>query len=97
MSVVGTWDVSIKSPFGEQVVRLEFSDESTGVARYGTESIGLQGVTTVGNNTTWSVSLTQPIAVKLSCSVAVDGDAMSGTASAGFFGKFPLTGDRVSA
>lgn len=96
MSVVGTWDVSIKSPFGEQVVRLEFSDESTGIARYGTESIGLQGVTTMGNNTTWSVSLTQPMAINLNCSVTIDGDAMSGTASAGFFGKFPLSGNRVS-
>jgi hypothetical protein len=97
MSVVGIWDVSIKSPFGEQVVRLEFSDESTGFARYGTESIGLQGVATVGDHTTWTVSLTQPMAIKLSCSVTVDGDAMSGTASAGFFGKFPLAGNRVSA
>jgi hypothetical protein len=94
MSVVGQWEVSIKSPFGEQVVVLEFVDEHSGVARYGTESIELRNVATVGDQTTWSVALSQPVSVKLSCSVTVDGDAMSGTASAGFFGKFPLTGQR---
>lgn len=97
MSVVGTWDVAIQTPFGEQVVMLEFSDESTGVARYGTESVGLSSVTSSNHNASWIVSLTQPMRVKLSCAVTIDGDAMSGTASAGLFGKFGLSGHRSAA
>jgi hypothetical protein len=34
--------------------------------------------------------------VTLKCAVTVDGDTMAGTASAGFFGKFALTGQRTS-
>jgi hypothetical protein len=94
MSVVGEWDVTIKTPFGEQVVTLEFTDERSGIARYGTESIALRDVSTVGERTTWSVSLTQPISVTLKCSVTVENNAMSGTANAGFFGKFPIAGQR---
>jgi hypothetical protein len=97
MSVIGEWDVSITSPFGEQAVVLEFTDPSSGVARYGTESFELSNVSTVGDNTSWSVTLTSPISVTLKCTVSVEGDAMSGTASAGFFGKFPLAGRRRSA
>jgi hypothetical protein len=96
VSVVGTWDVAIQTPFGEQVVSLQFSDERTGVARYGTESIGLSGVTTSNDHAAWSVALTQPIRVTLGCTVTVDGDTMSGTATAGFFGRFVLRGRRTS-
>jgi hypothetical protein len=96
MSVVGRWNVTIQTPFGEQVVALEFSDEHTGVARYGAETIGLQGVTTSGDNASWTVALVQPVKVTLKCSVETDGNSMSGTASAGFFGKFALRGVRTA-
>jgi hypothetical protein len=97
MSVVGTWEVAVKTPFGEQVVRLEFSDETTGVASQGSQSLGLQDVSSSGDEASWTVTLTQPVSVKVNCSVTIDGDAMSGTASAGFFGKFPLAGRRIPA
>ena len=95
MSVVGNWDVTIQTPFGEQVVSLEFSDERAGVARYGSESIGLGDVSASGDHATWSVALVQPVRVTLKCSVDITGDTMSGTASAGFFGKFALNGART--
>ncbi len=97
MSIVGNWSVTIQTPIGEQVISLEFSDESTGVARHGQESIGLRDVTTSGDHATWSVALVQPVRVTANCSVDIDGDTMSGTASAGFFGKFALRGSRTSA
>jgi hypothetical protein len=95
VSVVGKWDVSITTPFGEQVVRLEFGDEHSGIARYGTESIELLGGSTAGDDASWGVILTQPVSVRLKCSVTIDGDAMRGTANAGFFGKFAVAGVRV--
>lgn len=97
VSVTGLWSVAIQTPFGEQVVDLEFSDERTGTARYGTESIGLRDVTTAGDNASWTVALLEPVAVTLRCAVTVSGDTMSGTASAGFFGKFGLSGHRTAA
>ena len=97
MSVTGQWSVAIQTPFGEQVVDLEFSDERTGTARYGTETIGLRDVTSSGDDTSWTVALVQPVKVTLRCAVSIAGDTMSGTASAGFFGKFGLSGHRTAA
>jgi hypothetical protein len=94
MSIVGSWDVTVNTPFGAQIVSLDFVDESTGVARYGSDSVPLQNVQASGNSATCSVKLTEPMAVTLKCAVTVDGDTLSGTASAGFFGKFALTGRR---
>jgi len=96
LSILGTWDVSVNTPFGAQAVALEFTDETTGVARYGADPVPLQNLSASGDSATCSVKLTQPMAVTLRCAVTVDGDTMSGTASAGFFGKFALTGRRTS-
>jgi hypothetical protein len=94
LAVIGTWDVTVNTPMGSQVVTLEFADDHTGVARYGADSVPLQGVTVSGNSATCVVKVTQPLSVTLKCEVTVDGDALKGTASAGFFGKFALTGQR---
>ena len=64
---------------------------------FGAESVGLRDVTTAGDHATWSVAILQPVKVTLKCSVEVAGDTMSGSASAGFFGKFALSGGRVTA
>ena len=95
-SIVGTWDVTINTPMGAQIVSLDFADEHSGVARYGSDSVALQDVTVSGNTATCTVSVTQPMSVTLKCAVQVVGDALTGTASAGFFGKFALTGNRTS-
>ena len=95
--IVGIWDVTISTPMGAQVVSLDFADEHSGVARHGTDSVPLQDVTVSGGSATCTVRVTEPMALTLKCAVTVDGDTLSGTASAGFFGKFALTGRRTSA
>lgn len=95
-SIVGTWDVTINTPMGAQVISLEFPDEHSGVAHYGNDSVPLGQVAVSGNTATCRVSVTQPLSVTLKCTVEVDGDELKGTASAGFFGKFALTGHRTS-
>jgi hypothetical protein len=95
-SIIGTWDVTINTPMGAQAVSLEFEDEHAGVARYGADSVPLQDVVVSGKSATCSVRVTQPMALTLKCAVTVDGDELTGTASAGFFGKFALTGRRTS-
>jgi hypothetical protein len=88
MSILGAWDITITTPFGAQVVNLEFTDEDTGVA--------LHNVAISGSRATCSVAITEPMSVTLKCSVEIDEDALTGTASAGFFGRFALTGVRTS-
>lgn len=96
-TIIGTWDVTINTPMGAQIVTLQFTDEHTGVAQYGTDSVRLQNVNVSGNSASCSVTVTQPMTVTLKCAVTVDGDTLNGTASAGFFGKFALTGRRTSS
>ena len=96
MSIVGTWNVSIATPMGAQAITLEFSDEHSGVARRGADSVPLQDVSVAGDAATFSVALTQPVRVTGKCAIEVDGDAITGTARAGFFGTFALTGNRAS-
>lgn len=96
-SIVGTWAVTINTPMGAQVVSLEFADQRTGVARYGSDTVPLQNVSVVGTSATCTVKVTQPMPVTLKCAVTVDGDAMTGTASAGLFGTFALSGRRTPA
>jgi hypothetical protein len=95
VSAVGTWDVTVETPFGAQVISLDFPDERTGTAHYGADSMPLERVVISGDTVTCAVTLTQPITVSLKCSLEVDGDTLAGTASAGFFGKFRLTGSRT--
>lgn len=97
MSIIGTWDVTVNTPLGTQVIVLEFVDEHTGIARHGTDSVPLQEVAVSGNTATCTARLTQPMSVTLTCAVTLDGDALTGTASAGFFGTFALSGRRTSA
>ena len=94
--IVGTWEVTITTPMGAQVVSLQLTDAQTGWARFGADSVPLQDVTVSVGSARFSAKLTQPMALTLMCAVTVDGDTMGGTASAGFFGKFALTGRRTS-
>ena len=96
MSIVGSWDVTINTPFGAEVVMLDFNDEHSGLARYGGDSVALENVSVSGDALTCSVKLTAPLAVTLKCAVTVNDDALSGTASAGLLGKFTVTGRRSS-
>jgi hypothetical protein len=94
-AVLGRWEVTIDTPMGAQVISLDFADEHTATARYGSDSVPLQNVSVTGNSATCSVKVTQPISITLKCAITVDGDSMTGTASAGFFGKFALSGRRT--
>lgn len=96
MSILGTWDVTVETPFGSQQIALQFSDEHSGTASYGATSLSLENVVATDDRATCGVTLTQPMSVKLRCTVESNGDALTGTASAGFFGKFRLSGSRAA-
>jgi hypothetical protein len=96
MSIAGTWDVTINTPMGAQAITLEFVDEQSGVARRGSDSVELQDVSVSGDTVTCSVALIQPIRITAQCTLQIDGDSLTGTARAGFFGTFALTGKRTS-
>ena len=48
-----------------------------------------------GDTLAWKMHLKVPMPMVLDCSATVEGDAITGSAGAGAFGSFPLSGTRV--
>ncbi len=96
MNIVGTWDITVASPFGAQTVTLDFVSEQCGTARFPGGQVDLANLRIAGNSVSCDVAVTTPMRGTLKCAVTIDGDELAGTASAGFFGKFPVTGHRTA-
>ncbi|WNO54682.1 hypothetical protein [Stakelama saccharophila] len=95
--VDGTWDTVTKSPMGDQKATLTVvrsGDTFTGSYSGAMGSTDISEGRVDGNRLTWKVSITVPMPMTLDCEATVEGDAMSGTVTAGAFGSFPLTGTR---
>ncbi|MEU5322194.1 hypothetical protein AB0G67_36400 [Streptomyces sp. NPDC021056] len=100
LSVNGSWDITMKTPMGTQVLQLEL--RSDGQALTGTQSsmgetTEIQDGTVNGDEATWKVDATKPVAVKVTFTAKFDGDEISGHAKAGFFPKTPFSGRRAAA
>jgi hypothetical protein len=97
-NVDGSWDTLVKSPMGDQKATLTIA--SSGGSFTGSYS-GAMGTTEIkdgtvdGDRLTWKLDITVPMPMTLDAEATVDGDAMTGTVTAGAFGAFPLTGTRV--
>ena len=48
-----------------------------------------------GRQLTWTLSLTKPMAIKLSFDATVEGDKITGNVKLGMFGNAALTGKRI--
>ncbi|APR52373.1 hypothetical protein CA223_12585 [Sphingomonas koreensis] len=96
-NVDGTWDTVTHSPMGDQKATLAVV--SAGDTFTGTYS-GALGTTPVsgkvdGDKLTWTVDITVPMPMTLSIEATVNGDALTGTVTAGAFGSFPMEGVRA--
>lgn len=97
-NVDGSWNTVAKTPMGDQQATLNVvsnGDSFTGnySGAMGTSEIKDGKVN--GDALTWSLDITVPMPMTLTCEATVDGDAINGTVTAGAFGAFPLSGTRV--
>ena len=98
MAADGTWNLTMDTPMGERKATL--TAKADGGALTGTQSADgneaeiFEG-TASGDSVAWKVSITSPMPLTLEFSGTVDGDKMSGTMSAGFYGSWPFTGTRA--
>lgn len=97
MAVDGTYDVTVKSPLGDQNSTLNV--KSDGASFTGTNS-GAMGSNDIsgavdGDTLTWKQEMTVPMPMTLDMTATVDGDTITGTVGAGAFGSFPMTGTRT--
>jgi hypothetical protein len=98
MSADGKWSITVNSPMGAQksdVLVKTAGDAFTGTV---TSPQGTQEISgkVDGDTLTWSLSITTPMPLTLEFTAKVAGDDMTGTAKAGAFGSFPLTGKRAA-
>lgn len=95
--VDGAWNCSIESPMGAQEFVLTVVSNGgtfTGKAEGGMGAMDIEGEVE-GDMLIWSMRVSKPMPVTLSCKATVSGDAIEGKVSAGIFGSFPVTGTRA--
>lgn len=96
--VDGRWDCMVKAPMGEQSFVLTVQsagDVFTGRAEGAIGSMEVEG-SILGATISWAMRVPKPMPLTLNCEATIDGDSMSGTVGAGFFGSFPITGTRLA-
>lgn len=97
MSLLGDWDVTIKTPIGTLAVSYAFAQSDDGVvgtATYKGDTVALQGISVDGNRATWRQSVTKPMRLNLAFDVTVDGDTLAGSSRAGRLPRSAVTGKR---
>ncbi len=97
MAVDGTYDVTVKSPLGDQVSTLTVKSDGNSFTGTNSGAMGSNDIsgTVDGDTLTWKQEMTVPMPMTLDMTATVDGDAITGTVGAGAFGSFPMTGTRT--
>ena len=98
MSVTGTWNLTLKSPLGDQAARLdlhELDGSMQGTLTGKGDPAALQGLNVDGGNLAFSADADTPVGrLNLAFTGAVTGDTLAGTYSTPF-GAFDFSGSRV--
>ncbi len=98
MSITGTWNLTLKSPLGDQAAQLDLHDHDGSVQGTLTgkgDPAALQGLTVDGANLAFSADADTPVGrMNLAFTGAVTDDTLAGTYSTPF-GAFEFSGSRV--
>lgn len=98
MGVAGTYDVSVKTPMGEQKGTLTVIPDGDGFSGELASPMGqaaITGGTIAGDTLRWKMQISVPMSLALDCEATVSGDVISGRVKAGVFGSMPLEGTRA--
>jgi hypothetical protein len=97
MTILGTWDVTIKTPIGTLAVEYVFTSDGDGVSGSATlkgDTVPLTGIAIDGDRVTWRQSISRPMRLNLEFDVAVDGDRLAGQSRAGRLPRSAVAGVR---
>lgn len=99
--IVGTWDVTLKTPIGSIEAVYTFTDDGRGLAGTAAtrgEEVPLREIDVQheggGERVTWRQSITKPIRLNLDFEVLVEGAELSGHSRAGRLPRSAVTGVR---
>ena len=97
-NITGAWDIVTASPIGKQKLTLDFvvtGSAVSGTATNDNEHVGLKDGELVGDTATFIVNLKKPLPLAIAYTLRFDGDAVAGTAKAGFFPVSAVVGTRA--
>ncbi|MEE9311746.1 MAG: hypothetical protein V3V10_04965 [Planctomycetota bacterium] len=98
MAVDGKWNVTIKTPMGEQTGVLTLKEEGGALSGGMTGSSGeapVENGKADGDNVSWHSKVTSPMPLTLEFEGKIEGDAISGTVKLGAFGSSTFSGTAV--
>jgi hypothetical protein len=98
-TILGSWDVAIKTPIGTLAVEYRFTEGEDGLAGVATlrgDTVPLDDIVVDGPRVTWRQSITKPMRLNLDFDVAVNGDRLSGHSKAGRLPRSAVSGLRRS-
>ena len=98
MGADGTWNMTMKTPMGEQAGTLTLSTDGgtlTGTMGGPQGTMDLENGTVDGDNLAWTVNMTSPMPITIEATATVDGDTISGEAKLGAFGTGTFSGPRT--
>jgi cytochrome P450 len=93
-----TWKIILNSPVGPQEMTAQIlrnGNTFTGRIESPMGSEEMSNGVINGTTLTWTMAVKKPMSIKLTFTVEIDGDKMSGKAKLGVFGTATLTGERV--
>lgn len=96
--VDGKWNCSVDSPMGEQDFVLTVVSNGATFSGSAEGNIGSREIpegVVDGNDLSWTMQVSKPMPVTLTCKATVEGDTLSGKVKAGIFGSFPIKGSRA--
>jgi hypothetical protein len=97
-NVDGSWNTVAKTPMGDQQATLNVQSSGDGFTGTYSGALGsteIKDGTVDGDKLSWSLDITVPMPMTLTCEATVEGDSINGTVTAGAFGSFPLSGTRA--
>ena len=96
-AVDGQWDVTIKTPMGDQKAVLTVKSDGgsfSGNMSGGLGAMEIANGTVDGDTLSWGMDITVPMPMQLDATATVSGDAITGEVKAGAFGSMGLSGTR---
>jgi hypothetical protein len=98
MTLDGTWEITTKTPMGDQKATLQLSTQGgalTGVHTAMGASNEIYDATVDGQSVSWKVDVQKPFAMTVECHGTIDGDSLTGEATPGALPPVPFTGNRT--
>ncbi|MGF1543622.1 MAG: hypothetical protein ACFB00_03820 [Parvularculaceae bacterium] len=98
MAVDGKWNMTIKTPMGDQNGTVTLNADGgalTGEMSGSTGTTEIKDGTVDGDKVAWKADITSPMPMTLEFNGSVDGDAISGDVKLGAFGQSTFSGARA--